>query len=62
MIYEPVEFDKRALKATGLYAPNNKDNAMRNDLLYYWGRYTGAITRRIQQYCASKKCPLNFSR
>lgn len=50
MTYQSVEFDKRAQKATGLYAPKNKDNNLRNELMQRWCIQSSGITNEIQRY------------
>jgi hypothetical protein len=54
MTYKPVEFDKRKLKATGLYAPKNSDNPVRNDLMMRWCIQSAAITQQIQRYLVER--------
>lgn len=54
MGYKPVEFDKRALKATGLYAPKNSDNQLRNELIQRWSILSSTVTNEIQCYLKDK--------
>lgn len=54
MSYQPVDFDKRQLKATSLYAPTNKDNPARNELMRCWSMRSATITQQIQQYLVGR--------